>query len=183
MAELIAIDYIYPMDIINIEIKAHCRNAEQMHEALIAAEADDKGIDHQIDTYFNTTAGRLKLRKGNIEHSLIFYQRPEVKDLKRSDVILDKLERDSTVLKQQLEAAMGIKTIVDKKRHIYFIDNVKFHLDEVAGLGSFVEIEAIGKLGEEDALGKQCQHYMEFLEIHPSDLIDQSYSDMILNKT
>ena len=169
------------MDIINIEIKAHCRNINQIREALLSANAEDKGVDHQIDTYFNTRNGRLKLRKGNIEHSMIFYQRPEVKDLKRSDVILDKLDGDSTILKRQLEAAWGVKTVVDKRRHIYFIDNVKFHLDEVAGLGSFIEIEAIGKLGEEEKLGAQCKQYMEYLKIAKTDLIDQSYSDMVIH--
>ena len=37
---------------------------------------------------------------------------------------------------------MGIKAIVKKKREIYYIRNVKFHIDEVPGLGSFAEIEA-----------------------------------------
>lgn len=171
------------MDIINIEIKARCHDLEFIRQILSEAKAENKGIDHQIDTYFNTQKGRLKLRKGNIEHSLIFYSRPEAKDLKRSDVILDKLKGDSTILKRQLEAAIGIKTVVDKKREIYFIENVKFHIDEVKDLGSFLEIEAIGKRGEEDVLSKQCRHYMNMMKVAQSDLIDQSYSDMILAQT
>ncbi|HFD33211.1 MAG TPA: CYTH domain-containing protein, partial [Gammaproteobacteria bacterium] len=46
-----------------------------------------------------------------------------------------------------LTAALGIFKIVDKQRRIYFIGNVKFHIDEVKGLGSFVEIEAIDEDG------------------------------------
>ena len=35
----------------------------------------------------------------------------------------------------------GYKAVVDKRRKIYFIGNVKFHFDTVDGLGTFVEVE------------------------------------------
>jgi predicted adenylyl cyclase CyaB len=71
---------------------------------------------------------------------------------------------------------------VVKQREIYFIDNVKFHLDNVPGLGSFVEIEAIdanGTVGKEKLL-EQCEYYMDKLSIQKEDLISLSYSDMLL---
>ncbi len=66
-------------------------------------------------------------------------------------------------------------------RSIYFIDNVKFHIDEVKGLGAFVEIEAINTSGDisENDLLKQCAYYMEILEIAEQDLLPFSYSDML----
>ena len=167
------------MDIINIEIKARCYALEEVHKKLMGAGAEFIGVDRQVDTYYNVNHGRLKLRRGTIEHSLIFYQRPESKELKQSDVILNKLNHDSDVLARQLKASIGIKTIVDKQRKIFFIDNVKFHLDEVKGLGHFIEIEAIGSLGQEDALAEQCRHYIDWLCIDSSAFIDQSYSDMV----
>ena len=71
--------------------------------------------------------------------------------------------------------------VVRKHREIYFIDNVKFHLDQVEGLGTFFEIEAISEenLIPKEELAKTCKMYQEKFEIMDSDLIDMSYADMI----
>ena len=167
--------------ILNIEIKAKCHNPEEIKKSLLDKNADFKGIDHQIDTYFNCRDGRLKLRTGNIENSLIFYQRSNQAGPKASHVSLTKLPTDNN-LKQTLSLSNGVMVEVDKQRGIYFIDNVKFHVDEVKGLGWFVEIEAIdtdGSIGEEKLL-EQCHLYMKLLNIHEKDLIEKSYSDLLL---
>jgi adenylate cyclase class 2 len=80
-----------------------------------------------------------------------------------------------------LSEALGVWQVVKKAREIYFIDNVKFHLDRVEGLGEFVEIEAIdldGSLGEAH-LRNQCEHYLQLFQIKPEDLLAQSYSDLL----
>ena len=41
-----------------------------------------------MDTYFGVPEGRLKLRQGNIENSLIAYRRPNQAGPKTSDVTL-----------------------------------------------------------------------------------------------
>ena len=72
--------------------------------------------------------------------------------------------------------------VVDKKREIYFIKNVKFHIDTVVGLGEFIEIEAIdmdGSIGK-DKLDSQCKEYIKLLNIMDKDLISDSYGDLIL---
>ena len=163
----------------NIEIKAHCANPKAIEALLLAHNALFIGLDHQIDTYFNTPKGRLKLREGSIENALIFYNRPNQAGPKQSDIILYKTQ-PNTSLKSLLTQAHGILTVVDKKRKIFFIDNVKFHLDNVEGLGSFVEIEAIdekGNIGYEQLL-KQCSFYMKLFNIQEADLLTNSYSDM-----
>ncbi len=164
----------------NIEIKASCTNRKNIENLLTKGKADFKGIDHQIDTYFVVPNGRLKLREGNIENHLIHYHRADQKGPKQSLVTLFKTEPDSS-LKQLLTDALGIKTVVDKQRAIYFIDNVKFHLDEVKGLGQFVEIEAIDKDGSIPVvqLQEQCEYYIRLFGIKPADLLTTSYSDMI----
>jgi adenylate cyclase class IV len=61
---------------------------------------------------------------------------------------------------------------------------VKFHLDHVNNLGSFVEIEAIdsdGKIGK-DKLLEQCNYYLKLFKIKQEDLISNSYSDLLLKK-
>ena len=75
--------------------------------------------------------------------------------------------------------------VVDKVREIYFIENVKFHLDTVQGLGTFVEIEAIDETNkmDYDIILKQCNDYMEKLKIEDADLVSVSYSDLIMQNT
>jgi len=169
------------MSHINIEIKARCHNQDKIRKILKSENADFKGIDHQIDTYFNINKGRLKLREGNIENHLIHYNRDNKSGPKQSDVTLLNYDKESS-LKDILVNSLGILVVVDKEREIYFIDNVKFHLDKVKNLGNFVEIEAIDNknIGKEKLL-KQCNEYMKLFSIDKKDLIAESYSDMLLD--
>ena len=167
---------------INIEIKAKSDNNHKIRSILKDKNADFKGIDHQLDTYFNVTEGRLKLRQGNIENSLIFYKRDDSSQPKESNVTLYRT-KSSEDLKEVLENALGVRITVDKQREIYFIDNVKFHLDKVKNLGEFIEIEAIGNNeSERENLLKQCNYYLQLFEIKKEDLISVSYSDMLLQQ-
>lgn len=125
---------------INIEIKARCSDHERVRKILKSQNAVFIGTDHQVDTYFKVQHGRLKLREGNIENSLIFYAREDIEGPKKSEVIL--IPNPPPLLKDLLSKALGILVVVDKEREIYFIDNVKFHLDTVEDIGAFVEIEA-----------------------------------------
>ena len=164
-----------------IEIKARCNDPEKIRSILKNKNAREVGKDHQIDTYFNCPNGRLKLREGNIETNLIFYNRPNQEGPKQSDVELYK-PNESPKLRALLNKAFGVKVVVDKQREIYFIENIKFQIDQVNNLGSFVEIEAIdmkGNIGREKLL-EQCQGLIHLFNIKPTDLIDCSYSDLIL---
>lgn len=168
------------MSHLNIEIKARTRRPAAIRRILNDHNARFIGIDHQIDTYFKVPSGRLKLRQGMIERALIYYQRNDQAGPKASNVHLYPVQQGDT-LKALLSASLGVAVVVDKQRAIYFIDNVKFHVDSVEGLGAFVEIEAIdinGSIGEE-RLRQQCRHYMELLQIEPADLIEVSYSDLL----
>lgn len=166
---------------INIEIKARCQDPQKVRDYLLSKNADFKGLDEQTDTYFNTITGRLKLREGRIENNLIFYQRADQAGPKSSYFRLLKME-DPGTMKALLTETNGIRVVVKKKREIYFIENVKFHIDTVPGLGHFMEIEAGNKTHPfltEVELKKQCDAYMEALNIQQADLIDRSYSDML----
>ncbi len=169
------------MNLINVEIKAKCDNAERVRAVLREQNARIAGTDHQIDTYFRVPEGRLKLRQGNIENALIAYRRPNQAAPKTSDVVLAPVTRGEE-LRGVLERSLGMLVVVDKQREIYYVDNIKFHIDEVKGLGSFVEIEACGKPGEDARLLAQCREYMELFGIREEDLIDRSYSDLLLDQ-
>ena len=108
------------MTFLNIEIKARINEAAGIGNLLLENNAKFIGIDHQQDTYFNVKRGRLKLREGNIENSLIYYERADLDGPKNSHFQLLKVT-DSKQLKDVLEKSIGIKVIVRKKREIYFI--------------------------------------------------------------
>ena len=165
-----------------VEIKAATNRPAEIEAILNDHNADFKGIDHQIDTYFKVNHGRLKLREGNIENHLIQYHRPNQAQPKTSKVLLYK-SNPETNLKAILTNALGVLVVVDKKRKIFFIDNVKFHIDEVNSLGAFVEVEAIGVEGTdlEEELRRQCNTYLKILGIKSDELVTHSYSDMMLN--
>ncbi len=171
------------MAILNIEIKAKSENQDYVRRILKSKNAVFKGVDHQVDTYFKVNHGRLKLREGVIENKLIHYNREDKSGPKQSDVLFFNLTSNST-LKEILVKALGVLVVVDKKREIYFIDNVKFHIDTVKNLGSFVEIEAIdknGSIGKEKLL-EQCQFYLDLFKIPKKDLVSVSYSDLMLEQ-
>lgn len=171
------------MSFLNVEIKARCTDPSFIRNYLISNKAEFKGTDEQTDTYFNVSNGRLKLREGNIENNLIWYERKNQAGPKDSHFILTKVE-DIKGLKDSLIKANGIKIVVRKRREIYYIKNVKFHIDEVPGLGSFVEIEAGNKLADlsQQQLKEQCDFYLKEFGIKEKDLIEVSYSDMLMHE-
>ncbi len=166
---------------LNVEIKARCRQPGVVRNYLMQHDALYKGLDEQTDTYFNVVNGRLKLREGTIENNLIFYNRSNQPGPKSSHFQLVKIN-DLAGLKEVLTKACGIKMIVRKNREIYYIGNVKFHIDEVPGLGSYVEIEAGNVQADktEAELLEQCRFYLKEFGIREEELIAESYSDMML---
>jgi adenylate cyclase class 2 len=172
------------MNIINFEFKAKTHQLQEMEQLLQQKNPQYIGEDNQVDTYFNVVKGRLKLREGNIENALIYYDRVDAASAKQSDIILYKHSPDKA-LKHILTTVHGIKVVVAKRRKIYFIDNVKFHFDEVVGLGTFIEVEAIDNNGTSaiEDLQNQCAYYASFFKIQQSDYIQNSYSDLLLEKS
>lgn len=165
---------------INFEFKARVKDIIVLEQKLLEFDPLFMGEDHQVDTYFNVKQGRMKLREGTIENSLIYYERPDITGPKKSEVLLYEHTR-AVMLKEILTRVHGIKAVVDKVRRIYFIGNVKFHFDTVRGHGSFVEVEAIDKKGEIglEKITEQCKYYARLFEIRESDYVGISYSDLV----
>lgn len=171
------------MSHLNIEFKAKTNDIKGLENKLLSLSPLYIGEDNQKDSYYNVSVGRLKLREGNIENALIWYNREDIGGAKQSDILLYKHSPDEA-LKKILLKLHGIKIIVDKTRKIYFINNVKFHFDNVKGLGTFIEVEAIDELGKigVDKLKEQCNFYIDFFKIATDDFMKKSYSDMLMEK-
>jgi predicted adenylyl cyclase CyaB len=166
----------------DIEIKARYEEHDIARQFLKDNNAKFHGIDNQIDIYFQVNNGRLKLRKGQIESALVFYKRENKKGVKVSEYYLYH-SKDFDKLELILRESMGVLIEVKKKREMYFIDNVKFNLDEVVDLGKFIEIEAMTD-NESDftKLHQKVESYIKNLDIKRIALQSHSYSDLILMK-
>ena len=125
--------------------------------------------------------GRLKVREGDIENAHIFYERPNDQGARAAKVQMLELPPENPV-KSILSEALGVLAVVDKRREIYFVGNVKIHLDRVRALGEFVEVEAISRGASLDQVRAQAREFQRLFHIAPQDFIGESYSDLILKK-
>ena len=163
-----------------VEIKARCTDPEEMAVIIRKLGAECIGRQFQVDTFYRVPHGRLKLRRSESEEYLIGYRRPDHKGPKHCLVNLYPC-RDTGQLDRVLSDALGVRVVVKKEREIYLLENTRFHLDQVEGLGSFVEIEVLGRRGVDsvDKLRAACEKYLGLLGIRREDLIEAAYADLL----
>ncbi|MFQ5838064.1 MAG: class IV adenylate cyclase [Thermoplasmata archaeon] len=164
-----------------LELKARCANPSRARRWL-DANASSLGTYRQLDTYFHVPRGRLKVRETDGEEggSLIFYLREDIRGPKRSRILLLRMGGIRDV-KEILSNALGTLVTVEKVRIMYRWGRVQVHLDDVVGLGSFVEFERKGDRQEDEhAARKEFQQLREALDVTDEDLVAGSYSDLLL---
>ena len=169
------------MKLLNFEFKARLNNEPRVREALKRLKARYIGTDHQIDTYFRVPSGRLKVREGRLENALIFYRRSNLRRARKSAIEMMLLPRRNS-LRAILTSALGSLAVVDKRREIYFVKNVKIHLDRVRQLGRFLEVEAISRKGDAKKIRSQARQFQGIFGITANDIVPESYSDLMLAK-
>jgi homotetrameric cytidine deaminase len=164
----------------NVELKAHDPDPAHTLERALAAGAEDRGLLRQRDTYFAVPHGRLKLREEEPGGAtLIAYERPDAASERVSDYRLVPVAEPEP-LRAALGAANGVSAVVVKRRRLLIWETVRIHLDEVRGLGSFVELEAVAGPGSD--LGRerdQVARLRELLEIGDDALREGSYADAL----
>ena len=167
---------------INIEIKARYKDIERAEENLNAIGAGPAGTFHQKDTYFKVAEGRLKLREvGPDEGHLIYYKREDVPGPKRSDYEIA-FTSDPEAMRDMLREILGIWVEVEKSRQVWLWENVRIHLDEVNGLGRFVELEAVTNEKGIEESHQRVETLMRALEIESGQLVEGSYGDLVAGK-
>ncbi len=164
-----------------LEVKARLADLVQA-EAWCTQYATFVSDVRQEDTYFRVGEGRLKLRavEGKDEGTLIYYQREDRPGPKRSRVLLLPVA-DPTGLLGLLREALGILVEVRKRRRIFRWGEVQVHLDEVDGLGTFLEFERM--IDSDEEAGRAEAEFAELrssLDVIEKDLVAGSYSDMVL---
>jgi predicted adenylyl cyclase CyaB len=164
----------------NIEIKARTRNFDEVRRRAEALSDTSGEVIPQEDTFFNTPRGRLKLRiLSEDKGQLIYYTRPDQEGPKRSDYHIAGTS-DPANLKHILELAYGIRGVVRKTRHLYLVGQTRVHLDDVEGLGQFMELEVVMQEGQSDAEGQAiAESLMASLGVERSDLLVGAYMDLL----
>lgn len=169
------------MDVKLLELKAKARDRTALRERIAALNGVIFEIVHQVDVFFPCTSGRLKLRLANSgKGALIHYQRADLRGSKLSDCQIALTDRPQEML-DVLATALGERGRVVKDRLIARIDGAQIHLDDVDGLGAFVEIEI--PRGDNPAAAQRAQSLMDKLidqlGIATEDMIDVAYIDLL----
>jgi len=164
----------------NIEIKARAGDFEK--QARIAAGLAAHPPEHmiQVDTFFHVPRGRLKLREfGDGTGELIHYDRPDSSGPKQSTYVRSGTGEPGS-LKRALESALGVRAIVKKRRTLFLAGQTRVHLDEVEGLGRFIELEVMLRPEQTTLEGEAvARELMSKLGIQQSDLLPGAYVDLI----
>ena len=166
----------------NVELKARDPDPARTLALALEAGAEDLGEISQRDTYFSGARERLKLREQEPGDSeLIAYGRPDetqsrVSEYRRVPV------GDAQALREALGAALGTLVVVVKRRRLLLWDGVRIHLDEVHGLGSFLELEAVAPEGSDlSAERAKVERLRGELGVDDGNLVATGYSDLLLD--
>jgi predicted adenylyl cyclase CyaB len=165
---------------INIEIKARVRDLEGLRKHAEMLSDTPCRVIAQEDTFFYAPQGRLKLRKlGPDQGELIYYVREDAAGPKQSNYLLFSTT-DPASLGAVLEAALGVRGVVRKQRSLYHVGETRIHLDEVEGLGSFVELEVVLSSEQSEDEGQaNAAELMALLGIEETDLVEGAYIDLL----
>lgn len=170
----------------NVELKARDADPARSLERALALGAEDRGEIRQRDTYFARAHGRLKLREQETGGSplwdeLIEYSRADSTDA-RTSAYRRVPVADAEPLRDALDAAYGTLVTVAKRRRLLLWEGVRIHLDEVDGLGSYLELEALADADSDlRAEHEKVEHLRRELGIEEPDLVSTSYSDLLLD--
>jgi len=163
----------------NIEIKAKLRDYEKVQKLVEELCPNPVQTEQQEDTFFITSKGRLKLRESDDKSALIYYDRKDSLEPSQSDIAISFTDNPDT-LKSVLSKSIGNRGIVKKNRTLYKYGQTRIHLDDVEGLGKFMELEVVLRSDQTSKDGEAiANELMDKFSIHKSDLIDVAYIDLI----
>jgi adenylate cyclase class IV len=167
----------------NLELKAVATSLPRLRRILreLGARHVPRPLD-QVDWYFTTPSGRLKLRqrKGQPAAELILYVRPDAIKARTSDY--QKLPvSDALGMLRLLRAMFAPGVCVRKRRDLWLFGETRVHLDRVARLGTFVEIEVPFDRNAAEAR-RVMTMFTDRLGIGAGDVLACSYADLLVGR-
>jgi adenylate cyclase, class 2 len=170
----------------NLELKARCADLAHAEEIARRLGAAPGGTLQQVDTYFQTPSGRLKLRQLNRgSGELIYYERSEDSAVRWSNYFTAPVA-DCAALRDVLARAYGLRLEVGKSRMLYLYRGARIHLDRVERLGAFLEFEVPVESdteAESDRARLIMRELMSGFGLQPGDAIRASYADLLQEST
>jgi len=164
----------------NIEIKARVNDFDELRQRAEAVSDTPVQVIPQEDTFFHTPKGRLKLRLLKPDYAqLVYYERPDQDGPKRSNYHIYETHNPAG-LKTALSQALGVRGVVRKTRFLYLAGQTRIHLDDVEGLGHFMELEVVLRDDQSEAEGQSiAEDLMARLGIRKEDLLEGAYMDLL----
>jgi predicted adenylyl cyclase CyaB len=165
----------------NLEFKARLSETRTVLARAREMGADLWGDLRQTDAYFAVGRGRLKLREtAGFQAELIYYQREENGAGRPSDYEIAH-SADAEALRSVLSHALGVLATVKKRRTLLVLDSTRIHLDNVEGLGSFIELETPVRQDEAEAQVR-IDALVSALGFDWNDCVRASYLDLVLEQ-
>jgi predicted adenylyl cyclase CyaB len=164
----------------NIEIKAMLADRAAAEATAIRLSNSVPKIIHQEDCFFACEGARLKLRVLSADRGeLIRYERSNDREARRSQYSIARTS-DPKVLLDILSETLGLTGVVRKKRTLYLIGQTRVHLDEVEGLGDFLELEVVLRAGQSEQEARSIAGALlaEF-RIEQKHLTGEAYIDLL----
>ncbi len=168
----------------NVEIKARLRDAGRATRRAQELAQGPSQVIVQTDTFFHAARGRLKLRQfEGGAGELIHYERPDTTGPKESRYTIVRFEQ-AEPLRRLLTDALGVRCVVKKARTLFLVGQTRIHLDEVEGLGAFLELEVVLRPEQEAAEGERiATELMRELGVAADDLEGGAYADLLAAET
>ncbi|HYB29039.1 MAG TPA: cytidine deaminase [Solirubrobacteraceae bacterium] len=166
---------------VNVELKARDPDPQATTARCLALGATDAGTLEQHDAYFHARHGRLKLRSEEDDSELIAYRRAD--DAEPAESVYVRVPvAEPALLTAALDAALGSVVVVVKRRRLFMWEGVRIHLDEVTGLGSFIEFEAVLPDAADPATAREKLGFLRAqLGIEDGALVSVGYADLLLD--
>jgi adenylate cyclase class IV len=164
----------------NVEVKIRISDPLALKSLIASTGARDEGEMHQIDTFFGGVK-RLKLREfgKSMPGQLIAYDRPDSEGLRTCNYRMCTVS-NPVELKETLAYALPLLRTVEKIRHLYLLNRTRIHVDDVKGLGSFIELEVLLGPKDEIASGEaEALDILRKLNLADEPRIGGSYFDLM----
>jgi len=166
---------------LNREIKAFCKDFRPVRDTLKEIGATRLGEKEQVDYFFRLPSApegesrRLKLRIDDGAPRLIYYYDRYGPGSRTVEFSI--AEVTDPGIRELLEAALGVKRVVRKRREVWKEDNATFNLDTVEGIGNVFETEVEVRM-DDDAEG-QIARYRRLFGPHLGEDITGSNEDLV----
>lgn len=182
---------------IEVEVKLPVQDIEQIRQKLQKAGFEETGRIYERDTYFDNagheirnadTALRIRETENHVTGERSAQMNYKGKKMDSQTMTRKELEsgvEDPEVCRQILQA-LGFQAVmpeVIKERRTMRRENVEACLDEVQGLGSFLELEIMtAEEKEKDILLKKIENILHYLGYTVADTVRTSYLSMLQKK-